>query len=176
MSQPNLRTDEEILSEIRAKYEHYLKWANKYKAMLDAAESVNLLNSSSQDAAVQAVSKLDVLSEPVETFYTNSAKSPNTEYFILEILKDGMPRRTKELMDEYIKLAKPDQMPILKDFSARIIGISKRTGKFKNVELHEYKRPFTFWWGLAEWFNGEQLKSEYVNKIREKMNKMHLFE
>lgn len=83
---------------------------------------------------------------------------------IHEILEDGRPRTTKELIQAYRQ--KTDKEYSLKDMSSKLAVTAKNEkSKIKNVKIPEMPINTRYWWCKADWIVGENLKEEYRKKI-----------
>lgn len=164
MDNNTLKEDAEIIADIKAKYDFHVRYVTKYKKLLDAW-GYEFEAKPAPTAIFQNI--------PPSNLATSGNAKQTMDELIFTILSLGNPMRTKELLEEYIRLAKPDVEPILKDFSSRIIGIANNAKKpvgFRNVELKRFKKPFNYWWGLNEWFDDRgSLMPEYQRKIDDKM-------
>lgn len=82
---------------------------------------------------------------------------------VLEILSDGIPRTSRELLNEYTKKTEKEMaMPF---FSARLVGLQNK----KSIEKQAFpENPIQTrnYYGKHEWFVKGKLKPEYLAKIK----------
>jgi hypothetical protein len=88
---------------------------------------------------------------------------PTFKEWVLKILSDGKPRTSRQLYEEYIKIQPESGLKGFYDFSGRFANITK--GIIKKHKVEENSMAKRYFYGLAEWFDGENLKQEYFNKI-----------
>lgn len=162
MEFPLQKSDEEIIADIRAKYEHYMYWANKYKAMLDAYDGP-VQEPSHKKSSVQHMTvslnggKADLLKGSI----ADKLRSIGKEY--LESKNELTP--LSEIFDHYGKLS--NDVTDRQIFGVRMAQ-QKTKGYFKSIEIRELPIESRFLWGLPEWFQGDKVKPEYYEKLKRK--------
>ncbi len=83
---------------------------------------------------------------------------------VLKILEDGRPRTSRQLYNEYLKVVGETNIKKFYDFSGRFSNILKSTGIKKHIIL---ENPISkrYFYGKADWFEGNKLKRSYIDKI-----------
>lgn len=79
---------------------------------------------------------------------------------IKRFLADGVPKRSRELYEMFKTLKNNPEYPH-KSFSAQL-------SMFKGVDKHEFENRTNedkYYYGLVDWFDGDKLKPEYLEKI-----------
>lgn len=159
----NLKSYNDILAEVKANYEFHREEATRFKRLLDAvidfapepiAPTVNINH---KTVIQKQIPQAKVKANPERTF----------EDIIIEILNDGMPRTGRDLSLEYLKRTGLEYSR--KDFASRLAMVKKSKGTFKNIEYREFPTENRFWWGLTDWYEGNDLKKEFKDKIYRSM-------
>lgn len=94
-----------------------------------------------------------------ETPISNIAKKETLEETIVSILSDGLPRSTRQLMDEFNE--KTGRNLTMPDFTSRIIGMQRRPSCAIRTHKSALGPNLV---GLKEWFHLKKLKPEYLEK------------
>jgi hypothetical protein len=82
---------------------------------------------------------------------------------ILDILDDGQPRTSRQLLKEFNQIKnKETKLPA---FSAQLSTMAKPGDTIKIFTMVNSKIDSKYWYGLAQWFDGKNLLNEYLNKI-----------
>jgi hypothetical protein len=155
--------DEELVELFKYKYTYHSAEAKKYKTFLD------MYNSAFKDLDSEIVSTI----EPERKADDNNAiqhKSDSKKTFeevIIEMLNSGKPMTAKMLLNKYSTLGLKEVT--LKDFSSKL-SMRSKAGHIKNAKFNEYPTDQRFWWGLSDWFDGDNLKDEYVAIVHNYMN------
>ena len=159
--------DEEIIGAIQAKYMYHIKFADKYKSMLDAYNGDTQTN-----PIIDQVTNNELHPPRVRQINNqNERKKQTFESTIVEIFSDGNPRLVTELIKEYF--SKTGKEIKTKDFSSKLsIRSSAPGGRVKNAKFIDFPIEKRFWWGLNDWFDGNIMKPEYILKVHEKYNSM----
>lgn len=97
-------------------------------------------------------------------FNTEVVLSMNTKFSfkkaILSFLSDGIPKKARELFEEY-KKCKGDNDYKYSSFSPQLSILKE----IKKHEFNDKSQEDRFYYGLNEWFDGDKLKEEYIVKI-----------
>ncbi len=83
---------------------------------------------------------------------------------IKDILSDGMPRTSRELLIEFNKIK--GKSYVMVDFSARLSPLAKPKTIINVHKIDGAKLEVKNWYGLVEWFEGDVLKQQYLDKIK----------
>ncbi len=159
--------DKEIIEAIRAKYNYHLQHSLKYKSMLDAYDgtpmaSENVLKVIKSEAPQKALFK--------EIPKQEKKNKQTFESVVLEMLSDGEPRLVSELITGYHKIT--GKLLKSKDFSSKLSIRAKSGDKIRNARFNDFPIEKRFWWVKSDWFDGNLLKPEYIEKIHAKFKSM----
>ena len=156
--------DEELIELFKYKYTYHLAEAKKYKTFLD------MYNSAFKDINSESVNSTPTEVKPTETniSYNNNDNKKTFEEIVIDMLNLGKPMTAKMMLSKYSTLGLKDVT--LKDFSSKL-SMRSKSGRIKNAKLNEYPTDQRFWWGLSQWFDGDQLKDEYVTIVHNYMKK-----
>lgn len=83
---------------------------------------------------------------------------------IENILSDGIPRTSRQLLDEFNRVKQ--KATSMSAFSAQL---STFVNKKDVVKIHTAKKSSIankFWYGLALWFDGNELKKEFQERVK----------
>lgn len=83
---------------------------------------------------------------------------------IVDILRDGVPRTSRDLLKEYSKIKQ--KLYSIGDFSARLSPLTKSKKQIMVHKIDNAKIDVKHWYGLKEWFEGDILKDEFLKKIK----------
>jgi hypothetical protein len=164
--------DEELMQVIESKLNYHINEANthleqarKYDMMLRAAKE-NKNNEKKNEGKPSLIAKDDDLIAKSSVKRTLIVKKPYPKTFeniIIEILSDGYPRTVNQLRKNYYERMGINLSP--KDMSSKLSIRAKNGGRIKNFSVPELPIHKRYWWGLKEWFNGNEMKEEYRQKI-----------
>lgn len=79
---------------------------------------------------------------------------------LLEIFSDGVPRTTRMLLEEFTK--RTGKTYERKDFASRVRNFGRLKGLVKNQHFANADNENKFWWGLTKWFEGNEMRSQYI--------------
>jgi hypothetical protein len=159
--------DKEIIEAIKAKYNYHVQHSLKYKSMLDAYDKSFTAPEKGLKIKSSDTSQEIVFKEISE----QEKKSKGTfESIVLDILSDGQPRLVSELNEDYFKIT--NKRLKIKDFSSKLSIRAKFGNRIKNIKFNDFPLEKRFWWAKLDWFDGNLLKPEYVNKIHAKFKNM----
>lgn len=85
---------------------------------------------------------------------------------VLKIFEDGQPRTSRQLYNDFLKIVRETNIKDFYDFSGRFANITKKAG-IKHYKILNNPINIRFFYGLADWFDGEVLKNEYLQRIIE---------
>lgn len=155
--------DEELIELFKYKYTYHSSEAKKYKTFLD------MYNSAFKDLDYKTVDSIESERSVIEKNIT--PQKPNIkktfEEIIIEILNSGKPMTAKMLLNKYSTLGLKEVT--LKDFSSKL-SMRSKAGHIRNAKFNEYPTDQRFWWGMSDWFDGDNLKDEYVAIVHNYMN------
>jgi hypothetical protein len=152
------RSDNDIIAEIKEKYSYHLSWANKYKAMLDAADGVGLTQKPNNSGVPPIVNKRNDVAPTV-----SGRKKETFADIIVKYFEDGKPKTTMMLLTLYNQNT---NHPLdRKNLSSRLSIMAKLTKQIKNIEFEEASNDTRFWWGLSSWFDDSGLKPDHSKYI-----------
>ena len=92
------------------------------------------------------------------------AKSKKTRReIILDVLSEGVPKTSRELLDAYNDISGKNNK--FQNFSGALSTIVKNSNKIKKYEIQGAPNDRRFFYCLKDWFTGNELKEEYLNRI-----------
>lgn len=148
-------TDEQITEAIKAKLKYHRDEMTKHKCQVDKYSAI-VEQLCQQDESRPIKKKVTVINNDINDHL------PFKDAVLLA-LSDGIPKTTRELLDLYLKI--PGKTIAMTDFSSRLISMRKST----LISTHTFpNNPILTrsYHGKPEWFNGDQLKNEYLKKIK----------
>lgn len=83
---------------------------------------------------------------------------------VVKILKDGRPRTSRQLFNDFIKAFPDTNIKEFYNFSGRFANIAIPAG-IKKHKIPENPLPTRFIYGLSDWFDQDILKEEYLKRI-----------
>jgi hypothetical protein len=97
--------------------------------------------------------------------YNKKPEAPKTfKEGVLAVFKDGFPKTSRELLKEYNKLTGKNLD--MGGMSAQLSPLAKKGLEVKKIEFPELPFDRRNYYGLADWFDGDKLKAEYMRKIK----------
>ncbi|MEI6174201.1 MAG: hypothetical protein WCR01_10640 [Bacteroidota bacterium] len=90
--------------------------------------------------------------------------NPTFKQGVLSILSDGRPRTTRQCYEDFLKTPTDSVIKNFYDFSGRFSNITPK-GTIKKHKIETNPIDKRYFYGLAEWFDGDNLRQEYFNKI-----------
>ncbi|CAN5489406.1 hypothetical protein BH11BAC5_BH11BAC5_43140 [soil metagenome] len=155
--------DDEIIEAIRKKYIYHLNQSNRYKLMISAYEGNGILE---KEQKGMHINKVNIGAHPATT-----VKRHTFEDKVVSILRGGQPMRVVDLKPIYQKTTGEDISN--KDFSSKLsIRASANGSRIKLAKFNDKPFDQRFWWCLWEWFDGDDLKPEYISKIGSFVDKL----
>lgn len=83
---------------------------------------------------------------------------------VKKIFIDGRPRTSRQIYNDFLKAVPDTKIDDFYGFSGRFSNIMKPAG-IKKHKIPENPINSRFIYGLSEWFNQDNLKEEYLNKV-----------
>lgn len=147
-------TRDKVISELLSSLEQAEAEVRRLKADLEAlGHKVNVGGDQSNHS--------ENLISNVEKQYT----VPGTfNEVILHILNDGVPRTSRQLLNEYNSLKNKDLS--LSAFSAQLSSLVKNKNLIKIHTAKNSSISNKYWYGRLSWFDGAELKPEYKARIK----------
>jgi len=139
-----------IIEALKHQAEEHERISKKIREAIQNLEEINNTNSIPQKKTPKMIR-------------TKPSKSKGYEKSIINIFNDGFPRTARELQEELQDVLKRKIM--FTTFSGRLSEIKKNG----NIRIHTFpQNPLTrrYYYGLQDWFEGDQLKEEYIKKIK----------
>lgn len=174
----NLRNDDDIIADIKAKHVHYLedaqralKQATKYKAMLDAYEAAGEEKSNGLEVGDETIQNEEE-QEGQQVGQENMTFNGNPNTFRSGMEKIFLTEDRAMPLNELFQLYQQAGGTLVKDrktFGVRMAQM-KQKGHFNNVTISELPNDIRVWWGIPSFFSGDNLTKEYYAPIRNKYN------
>jgi hypothetical protein len=143
---------------IKAKIQEYHNKANELQKALDT-----ILTEFNADNTVNA--EIKPVIKNIDRSKATVVGSGTFKDTIKSIFQaEGKPLITKQAMALYT--TKTGKVVNYKSFSGAFSGLSTRGTLLKKIEFPENPIESRYYYGLGEWFNGEILKAEYMEKIK----------
>lgn len=159
-------TDREIIEHCKELIEGFKKEIEKYQSIIDLlTNKIGVANSNVADNQIVEPKEVE---SPIEV-HTHPTENPiNTQSFkaiVANILKkEGKPFLTKDLLKEFNKVTGRDL--IFNTFSGQFSSVVKKNNVIKKYINESGGLENRYYYGLIEWFDGETLKPEYIEKIK----------
>lgn len=92
-------------------------------------------------------------------------KSASLKSIMLDLLSDGVPRTSRQAYEHYKKITGKEKD--FYDFSGMFSPVINAEGSlFAKYVVPQYPMSHRTWYCLKEWFEGNNLKPEYLAKIK----------
>lgn len=157
--------DNVVLSDIKKLYDYHTDKAEMYRRVIEILTGNNssTINEGSGSGSGSSSGSGDA-KDGIKTKRARiKGRNMSFEDYVLLVLSDGKPRTTSEIKKEIEVRTNKTLSP--KNVSSQLGNIRKNKGSIKSYNSSsDIKKPRNIW-GLPDWFIGEELKDEYLNKI-----------
>lgn len=146
--------DVDIVKVLRCKADRHRKLSEVYARTAEAIEDE--INASAGTVSYRQV----------ETVEDDRMRRTSYTYkeALLKILDDNRPRTSRELLDDYNSLTK--KLIKYNSFSGLLSTFIKRHGLIRKYEIDNNPINKRFYYGLTEWFEDNDLKKKFYDKIK----------
>lgn len=161
-------SDDQIIQGIKSKYEYHRRQSERYKGMLTAYGLT--LDGGVQGEEILAelkgsnIEESGGINDVSESSENDTIGKPTFHANVLDILKEhGRPMTVNELnltFNERTGKSIPRN-----SFSSKLSLNAKNLRKIRMQAYPKLPIEQRYWWGLSEWFSGNDFKSEYRAKI-----------
>jgi hypothetical protein len=174
-----MKSFKNILDEIKEAWLMHESEASKFRRLYETALHQHLINEDFASVSDEPIEKVvqETLQFQERRFPSrmNEVNNPPNskatfEEVILQIFNDtGTPMHGGELLDEFYK--RTGRKLNRKNFSSKTAITAKTKKSIKNQEFKEFPNHYRFWWGLTEWFDGNEFSNDFKEKIMIKADK-----
>lgn len=150
--------DVDIIKALRDKADRHRKLSDVYARTADTIEDET--NTTGGAVPYNADEAVD------EAVDDNRMRRTNYTYkeALLKILDDNRPRTSRELLDDYNSLT--NKLIRYNSFSGLLSTFIKRHGLIRKYEIDTNPINKRFYYGLTQWFEGNDLKKKFCDKIK----------
>jgi hypothetical protein len=147
-----MEEDKQTIARLREKADEYRKLALSFEMVADQLEKDILV--SKESSLIRTKFPPDRHGESDKITFKSA---------ILKLFEDGMPKSTRQLLVAYNESS--NRKLEFRSFSGRF-SILVNKGFIKKHQIKNNPLETRFYYGKPEWFDGNKLKNEYLDKIR----------